>query len=260
MLEQIKRALLPLQTKIQMMIGRCILSAVDNSEGYQNLTVTGYSGEVISEINRAEEYGFTTYPFKDAEAVALFVQGNRDQGVVIKVADREYRPLDLQEGEVCIYTDEDLEGEYSTGNLLVTSLQPSVTMYEGTEFINSENGKKYVTTADVAFDAVPGQKTVAAKGKERGTAWDIGGGKTFAMTSPEPLNFNPIAQGDGSGFTGGVDITTGHYRIWLKRDGKLTITCTQLDITAAEDINITSTDGDITIKTVNPAKKIDLNP
>ena len=103
----LKKALAPLQRKIYLMMGRAILTAVDNSTSTQLVQLTLLSGETISDVERFQEYGFETYPFTGAEGLAGFLNGNRDRGVVLCFMDRQHRPDDLSEGEVAMYTDED---------------------------------------------------------------------------------------------------------------------------------------------------------
>lgn len=106
-LSDFKRLLAPLQRKIYLMLGRAILTAVSNSTTTQLVQLTALDGETISDVERFQEYGLETYPFKDAEALVIFLNGNRDRGAVICIMDRQYRPDDLSEGEVAQYTDED---------------------------------------------------------------------------------------------------------------------------------------------------------
>lgn len=99
----IDRILLPIKRKLFLIIGRAILTAVDNSGGTQKIQVTGLEGETITGIERFQEYGFESYPKKDAEVVIGFINGNRDQGIALRVHDRTYRPTNLSEGEVMVY-------------------------------------------------------------------------------------------------------------------------------------------------------------
>ena len=52
-------------------------------------------------------YGITSHPLKGADALVLAVGGIRQHPIVL-IDDRRYRVRELEEGEVCIYTDEDL--------------------------------------------------------------------------------------------------------------------------------------------------------
>jgi phage baseplate assembly protein V len=93
-----------IKRKIYLLIGRAILTAIVNSEKTQKIQVTLLKDETVSDIERFQEYGFETYPKKgSAEAVIAFLNGNRDHGIVLCVHDREYRPLDLSEGDVRVY-------------------------------------------------------------------------------------------------------------------------------------------------------------
>lgn len=109
-LNDIKRLLAPLQRKIFLMIGRAILTAVDNSTTTQLIQMTVLDGETLDDVERFQEYGLETYPFTGAEALAVFLNGKRVRGAVICIMDRQYRPDDLSEGEVAMYTDEDSSG------------------------------------------------------------------------------------------------------------------------------------------------------
>lgn len=113
------------------MIGHAIVHVIANQETIdgtttifplQKLKIEGLSGETVSQIQRVQEYGLETYPAVDhssdgdgyPEAVAVFINGNRDQGIVICVGDRRYRITDLAEGEVALYTKWNEEsGEHS---------------------------------------------------------------------------------------------------------------------------------------------------
>ncbi|RJX18969.1 MAG: phage baseplate assembly protein V [Desulforudis sp.] len=99
-----KRLTQTIKNKIFLMVGRAILAAVNNTDSTQMVQLELLDGEVVTDIERMQEYGFETFPEPGAEAVPLFVNGNRDQGVVLVIHDRRYRPTTLKEGEVMIYT------------------------------------------------------------------------------------------------------------------------------------------------------------
>ena len=102
------------------MIGRGILLAVNNGGKFQRLQFEVLKDDIMTDVTRLQEYGFETKPLAGAEILALFVNGNRDQGVVVCVADKRYRPNYLGDGDVCIYTLNDKTNPhriwfYSTG-------------------------------------------------------------------------------------------------------------------------------------------------
>jgi phage baseplate assembly protein V len=99
------RLIRPIRNKIFLIIGRAILTAVQNSEQTQKVQVQALHNETLSDVERVQEYGFESYPKPgSAEAVLAAVGGNREQSIVIVVGDRAYRPTDLAEGEVAVYS------------------------------------------------------------------------------------------------------------------------------------------------------------
>jgi phage baseplate assembly protein V len=101
----LQRFLAPIKKKIFLLIGRAILTAIDNSGNIQKIQVTALKDETISDVERAQEYGLETYPKTDSEAevIILFLNGNREQGICVKIHDRANRPTGLNEGDVYLY-------------------------------------------------------------------------------------------------------------------------------------------------------------
>lgn len=96
----------PLRTAALSMIAKAILDAdAKDSSKMQQLKLRIRKGEVRDAIERLQEYGLTSVPFAGAEAVCLFVGGDRDHPLVIAVDDRRYRLKGLAGGEVALYDD-----------------------------------------------------------------------------------------------------------------------------------------------------------
>lgn len=106
-LSDFRRLIRPITNKVFLLLGRAVLKAIDNSEETQKIQVIALSEETISDIERFQEYGFETYPWEEAEVFIGFLNGNRDHGIALCVHDGRYRPTDLVQGEIAIYTDED---------------------------------------------------------------------------------------------------------------------------------------------------------
>jgi phage baseplate assembly protein V len=94
----------PLARRVNLMVARGVLSLVNDAAKMQGVQVKLLSGEV-RDMERFQNYGFTSQPHAGAEVAAVFVGGNRDHGVVLAVDDRRYRVKALQSGEVAIYDD-----------------------------------------------------------------------------------------------------------------------------------------------------------
>lgn len=95
----------PMKRRISLMVGRAVLSAAaDDSKTLQILQVDALSDETLSDLERFQNYGFTSVPLEGAEAVVVFPQGNRDHGLVIAVDDRRYRLKGMLPGDVAMYS------------------------------------------------------------------------------------------------------------------------------------------------------------
>lgn len=101
------RLIAPLSRRVRLMVGRAVLTAVNDAGGLQTVQVKLLADEVRDGVERMQQYGFTSVPLPGAEGVMVSVGGSRDHGIVIAMDDRRYRIKGLQPGEVALYTDED---------------------------------------------------------------------------------------------------------------------------------------------------------
>lgn len=106
MIDAIRRMIAPLQTRIANMVSRAVLSRVDDSKRMQIVQLSILDDEVHDDIERFQNYGFTSVPQEGAEAAVIFVGGGRDHGLAVAVDDRRYRVKGLQDGEVAVYSDQ----------------------------------------------------------------------------------------------------------------------------------------------------------
>lgn len=99
----LRRLLDPVVKRVMMMVARGVIQAVQD-EKRQLVQMSGLAGETLDQVERFQEYGFTSHPLPGAEAVAVFVGGGRSHGLVIAVDDTRYK-LILEPGEVALYDD-----------------------------------------------------------------------------------------------------------------------------------------------------------
>lgn len=91
-------------------ISRCIVKLLNTKKPSQTAQVRLHSDEVIDDMEYHEPYGFTSSaPTGKREGVALFLGGDRSNGFLIAVGNRQYRINNLEEGEVALYDD---QGQY----------------------------------------------------------------------------------------------------------------------------------------------------
>ena len=105
MIQEVLRLLAPLARRVRLIVSRAVLTApADDSGGSQKVDVALLADEEREGVARVQQYGLTSVPPKDAEAVCLSVGGVRDHLVVVAVDDSASRPTGLKEGEVALWT------------------------------------------------------------------------------------------------------------------------------------------------------------
>lgn len=95
----------PMRRRVMLMVGRAVVRAIDDSRGRQQMQIELLAGELRGAVERMQQYGFTSHPHPGADAAAVFVAGNREQGIIVAVDDRRYRLTGLAVGEVALYDD-----------------------------------------------------------------------------------------------------------------------------------------------------------
>jgi phage baseplate assembly protein V len=95
--------------RVMNMIARGRLAAADDGEGMQFAQVSLLAGEAKARVERMQQYGFSSVPPVGSEALAVFVGGGRDHGVVVAIDNRASRIRGQATGEVSMYSD---EGDY----------------------------------------------------------------------------------------------------------------------------------------------------
>ncbi|PLP87607.1 phage baseplate assembly protein V [Pseudomonas sp. FFUP_PS_473] len=91
---------------LKQILARGVVTLVKATSKLQSLQMRLLAGEVKDGMEHFEPYGFTSNAHPGAEGIALFVGGDRSHGVVVCVADRQFRLRGLKSGEVALYTDE----------------------------------------------------------------------------------------------------------------------------------------------------------
>ena len=117
-----------LKSRVRLTIGRALISLIDDTKTIQTLQLQALADEVLDDVERVQQYGFTSVPKQGAEAVVVFLGGERSAGLVVATDDRRYRVKGLQEGEVCLYTDEGDVIQLRRGNKIIVTSSGSVSV------------------------------------------------------------------------------------------------------------------------------------
>lgn len=147
----VTRMMQPLQRRVMLMVGRAVLRAVNDETTLQSLKIELLADEVKEGTERFQEYGFTSHPHDGAEAVTVFMGGNRDHGLVIAVDDRRYRLKALEQGEVALYTDEGQRVHLRRNKeiFLASEMQGDPTKYESSLLLKPDRLEVY--TPEIFF-------------------------------------------------------------------------------------------------------------
>ena len=100
----LKHHLAPLTNRIMNMLALGVIKSINDSGGLQILQSDLLEGETKDDLERFQEYGFTSVPKSGAQSLVAFLGGNRGHGLVLCVVDSRYRKFGLENGDVCVYS------------------------------------------------------------------------------------------------------------------------------------------------------------
>ncbi|MEP9372622.1 phage baseplate assembly protein V [Mesorhizobium sp. KR1-2] len=104
-LRDFARLIAPTHRRIMHIVSRAKLTMVSDAEGLQRLQVSVLNGETRDNVERFQQYGFSSHPQAGAEVLMLSLGGSRDHPVIIAVDDRRTRPGGAAAGETEVYND-----------------------------------------------------------------------------------------------------------------------------------------------------------
>lgn len=104
MIAELTKFIEPLKRRVLMMLARAVVKTINDSNGTQVMQLDIYEGETRDRVFRLQDYGLTSHPPKNSEALVCFLGGNRSMGFLLKVDSPEDRKKNLSEGEVALYS------------------------------------------------------------------------------------------------------------------------------------------------------------
>lgn len=99
----IDACLKPLRQRIMMVVGRGVLESTKDDGGIQFVKGSLLSDEVRDDLERIQNFGFSSRPPAGSEMVCVFVGGNRENGFVVGCDNRDARFKNLAEGESVMF-------------------------------------------------------------------------------------------------------------------------------------------------------------
>lgn len=111
--------LAPIHRRLAQMLRAASVLRVNDAPGLQRVQVELLSDEV-ADLQRLQDYGFTSHPLTGAGAIAAAVGGRSNGYVVLRVDDHRYR-IPLQSGEVAMYDDQGQVIKLGRNGIVITA-------------------------------------------------------------------------------------------------------------------------------------------
>lgn len=92
-----------IKSRLQLMIGRCVLAATNDKTSIQELQIEAIAGEVMEKVQRFQNYGLASNVPKGAKGISVSVGSNREDTVVLVLDHPDFRVKNLEDGEVVLF-------------------------------------------------------------------------------------------------------------------------------------------------------------
>ncbi len=103
-IDQIDKFLLdPIRREARLIVTRCLINLIDDSEDIQLAQLDGLDGETRDEIEHFQPFGLASNVPAGSEGVLLSVGAVRSHGILINCGHRQYRLTGLATGDVALY-------------------------------------------------------------------------------------------------------------------------------------------------------------
>lgn len=88
------------------MLAKAVIRKIFDNSGRQAAQVEVTKGELIDDVERMQDYGFTSNPpAAGTDALMMFFGGDRSQGIIVRMENRSFRLKSLESGEVAMFDD-----------------------------------------------------------------------------------------------------------------------------------------------------------
>lgn len=101
--EEFQRFIAPIKRSISLILGRALLSAVNDTNNIQLVKVTLFADEVKENVEHIQPYGFTSVPNAGAEVLMGFIGGRKEQAIAIVIGDSRQRIHNMSTGDVALH-------------------------------------------------------------------------------------------------------------------------------------------------------------
>lgn len=93
-------------SRILNMVGRAIVRMIGDGGSRQTAQLEVTKDELLDDVPRIQNYGFTGVPpVAGTDCIVVFLNGDRNEPMIVAMENRQFRLKGLQNGEVAIFDD-----------------------------------------------------------------------------------------------------------------------------------------------------------
>ncbi|HHF6147439.1 TPA: phage baseplate assembly protein V [Haemophilus influenzae] len=167
---------------------RGVLHLVKSADNIQKVQASGLADETLQDVELMQQFGFTSVPPANTQAVILPIGGQTTHGIVIATENGSFRVKNLQGGEVAIYDE--------SGSSIVLKKGRLIEIDCDVLKINA------ATKVDISSPLVETDQVFTAQGQ-------INGNGGMAVQGGSGASFTGNVQQSGGSFTTDGDVEAG---------------------------------------------------
>ncbi|HHF4499918.1 TPA: phage baseplate assembly protein V [Haemophilus influenzae] len=167
---------------------RGVLHLVKSADNIQKVQASGLADETLQDVELMQQFGFTSVPPANTQAVILPIGGQTTHGIVIATENGSFRLKNLQGGEVAIYDESGSSIVLKKGRLI--EIDCDVLKINAT------------TKVDISSPLVETDQVFTAQGQ-------INGNGGMAVQGGSGASFTGNVQQSGGSFTTDGDVEAG---------------------------------------------------
>jgi bacteriophage Mu gp45 protein len=167
---------------------RGILHLVKSADNIQKVQASGLSDETLQDVEMMQQFGFTSVPPANTQAVIIPIGGQTSHGIVISTENGSFRVKNLQGGEVAVYDESGSSIVLKKGRLIEIDC----------DVLKIKAAKK----VDISSPLVETDQVFTAQGQ-------INGNGGMAVKGGSGASFTGNVKQQGGGFTTDGDVKAG---------------------------------------------------
>lgn len=167
---------------------RGVLHLVKSADNIQKVQASGLADETLQDVELMQQFGFTSVPPANTQAVILPIGGKTTHGIVIATENGSFRVKNLQGGEVAVYDESGSSIVLKKGRLI--------------EIVCDVLKIKAATKVDISSPLVETDQVFTAQGQ-------INGNGGMAVQGGSGASFTGNVEQRGGSFTTDGDVEAG---------------------------------------------------